>query len=379
LFNNFNKDEEKLKALKLTVIITAGLAVIFLLFKSSLFNFVGGSDGYYRQNYGQQFMDALIADRKSFFTQDTLRTLVLVLLAAGTIYLFLKKKLSETKVIMAFAVMILIDLVGVDRRYVNNDDFVPSIKMNKPYQASEVDKAILQDPEHFRVFDLVSRLPAKASYFHNSLGGYHAAKLKRYDELFDFHISKNNINVLNMLNTKYIIAEDEEGKPFPYTNPDANGNAWFVEDIMYVNSANEEILALDSLDTRRVAVMYSKNEYASFLSEDRMIDTLASIKVEEYNPNHIKYNSSSAVDGFAVFSEIYYENGWNAYVDGSLTPYTRVNYALRGMEIPAGKHKIEFKFEPQVIKTGSTIALASSIAFVLLFFGGLFYNFKKKD
>ena len=379
LFNNFNKDEEKLKALKLTVIITAGLAVIFLLFKSSLFNFVGGSDGYYRQNYGQQFMDALIADRKSFFTQDTLRTLVLVLLAAGTIYLFLKKKLSETKVIMAFAVLILIDLVGVDRRYVNNDDFVPSIKMNKPYQATEVDKAIMQDPEHFRVFDLVSRLPAKASYFHNSLGGYHAAKLKRYDELFDFYISKNNINVLNMLNTKYIIAEDEEGKPFPYTNPDANGNAWFVEDIKYVNSANEEILALDSLDTRRVAVMYSKNEYASFLSEDRMIDTLSSIKVEEYKPNHIKYNSSSAVDGFAVFSEIYYENGWNAYVDGSLTPYTRVNYALRGMEIPAGKHKIEFKFEPQVIKTGSTIALASSIVFMVLFFGGLFYNFKKKD
>ncbi len=379
LFNNFNKDEEKLKALKLTVIITAGLAVIFLLFKSSLFNFVGGSDGYYRQNYGQQFMDALIADRKSFFTQDTLRTLVLVFLAAGTIYLFLKKKLSETKVIMAFAVIILIDLVGVDRRYVNNDDFVPSIKMNKPYQETEVDKAIMQDPENFRVFDLVSRLPAKASYFHNSLGGYHAAKLKRYDELFDFYISKNNINVLNMLNTKYIIAEDEEGNPFPYTNPDANGNAWFVEDITYVNSANEEILALDSLDTRRVAVMYSKNEYASFLSEDRMIDTLASIKVEEYKPNHIKYNSSSAVNGFAVFSEIYYENGWNAYIDGSLAPYTRVNYALRGMGIPAGKHKIEFKFEPQVIKTGSTIALASSIVFVLLFFGGLFYNFKKKD
>jgi len=379
LFNNFNKDEEKLKALKLTVIITAGLAVIFLLFKSSLFNFVGGSDGYYRQNYGQQFMDALIADRKSFFTQDTLRTLVLVFLAAGTIYLFLKKKLSETKVIMAFAVLILIDLVGVDRRYVNNDDFVPSIKMNKPYQETEVDKAIMQDPENFRVFDLVSRLPAKASYFHNSLGGYHAAKLKRYDELFDFYISKNNINVLNMLNTKYIIAEDEEGNPFPYTNPDANGNAWFVEDITYVNSANEEILALDSLDTRRVAVMYSKNEYASFLSEDRMIDTLASIKVEEYKPNHIKYNSSSAVNGFVVFSEIYYENGWNAYIDGSLAPYTRVNYALRGMGIPAGKHKIEFKFEPQVIKTGSTIALASSIVFVLLFFGGLFYNFKKKD
>ncbi|WP_370100066.1 YfhO family protein [Xanthomarina gelatinilytica] len=379
LFNNFNKDEEKLKALKFTVIITAGLAVVFLLFKSSLFNFVGGNDGYYRQNFGQQFMDALIADRKTFFTEDTLRTLVLVLLSAGTIYLFLKKKLSETKVIMAFAVLIVIDLVGVDRRYVNNDDFVPSIKMNKPYQATEVDKAIMQDPEHFRVYDLVSRAPAKASYFYNSLTGYHAAKLKRYNELYDFYISKNNINVLNMLNTKYIIAEDEEGNPFPYTNPDANGNAWFVENIKLVNSANEEILALDSLDTKKEAVMMAENGYASFLKDDIMIDTTATITVEVYEPNYIKYKSKSAVDGFAVFSEIYYKEGWNAYVDGQLTPYSRVNYVLRGMNVPAGEHVIEFKFEPEVVKTGSRIALASSIIFVLLLIGGLFYNFKNTD
>lgn len=381
LFNEFNRDEEKLKALKLTVLITAGLAVVFLLFKSSFFNFIGGSDGYYRQNYGQQFMDALIADRKSFFTQDTLRTLVLVILSAGTIYLFLKKKLSETKVIMVFAVLILIDLVGVDRRYVNNDNFVSSIQMNKPYQATEVDKAIMQDTEHFRVFDLVSRLPAKASYFYNSLSGYHAAKLKRYDELFDFYISKNNINVLNMLNTKYIIAEDEEGNPFPFTNPDANGNAWFVENIKFVNSANEEILALDSLDTKREAVMMADSEYASFLKEDIMIDTTATIKVIEYKPNNIKYKSSSAVDAFAVFSEIYYKDGWNAYLDGELTSYSRVDYVLRGMKVPAGIHDIEFKFEPQVVKTGGNIALASSIVFVLLLFGGLLFNFKrvKKD
>jgi hypothetical protein len=379
LFNNLNKDEEKLKALKFTVMITAGLAVVFLLFKSSLFNFVGGNDGYYRQNFGPQFMDALIADRKTFFTEDTFRTLVLVLLSAGVIYLFLKKKLSETKVIIAFAVLILVDLVGVDRRYVNNEDFVPSIRMNKPYQATEVDQAIMQDPEHFRVYDLVSRAPAKASYFHNSLSGYHAAKLKRYDELYDFYISKNNLNVLNMLNTKYIIAEDDEGKPFPFTNPDANGNAWFVENIMIVNSANEEIQALDSLDTKRVAVLRADSEYDTFLKEDIMIDSVASISVKEYKPNYIKYESSSAVDGFVVFSEIYYKDGWNAYIDGTLTPYSRVDYVLRGMKIPAGKHEIEFKFEPQVIKTGSRIALASSIVFVLLLFGGIFYNFKKKD
>ncbi|TYA59101.1 YfhO family protein [Formosa maritima] len=379
LFNNFIKDEEKFKALKYTVCITAGLAVVFLLFKSSLFNFIGGNDGFYRQNYGQQFMDALISDRKTFFTEDTLRTLVLVLLSSGIIYMFIKKKLSETKVIIAFTVLILFDLIGVDRRYVNNDDFVPSIKMNKPYQATEVDKAIMEDPEYFRVFDLFSRTPAKASYFHNSLSGYHAAKLKRFDELYDFHISKNNINVLNMLNTKYIIADDEEGNPYPYQNTEANGNAWYIEDIKYVNSSNEEILALDSLDTKRIAVMISNNKYASYLKEDIMIDSSATITVETYQPNYIKYKSSNAVDGFVVFSEIYYESGWNAYIDGQLTPHTRVNYVLRGMNIPAGQHVVEFKFEPQVIKTGSTIVLASSFLFILLLLGGLFYNFKKKE
>jgi hypothetical protein len=378
LFKDVHKDEEKLKALKYTLGITAGLAIIFLLFKSSLFNFIGGNDGYYRQNYGQQFMDALIADRKTFFTEDTIRTLVLVLLSAGVIYMFLKKKLSESKVIIAFTVLILFDLVGVDRRYVNNDDFVPSIRMNKPYQATEVDKAIMQDDEHFRVFDLSSRAPAKASYFHNSLSGYHAAKLKRYDELFDFHISKNNIHVLNMLNTKYIIADDDEGNPYPYQNTDANGNAWFVEDIRFVNSANEEILALDSLDTKRIAVMMPNSDYDAYLKEDIMIDTTATIIVKEYKPNYIKYKTSNAVDGFAVFSEIYYENGWNAYINGKLTQHTRVDYVLRGMEIPSGQHVVEFKFEPQVIKTGGTIALASSIVFVLLFLGGLFYSFKRK-
>ncbi|HLV69911.1 MAG TPA: YfhO family protein, partial [Xanthomarina sp.] len=180
-------------------------------------------------------------------------------------------------------------------------------------------------------------------------------------------------------NTKYIIAEDEEGNPFPYTNPDANGNAWFVENIKLVQSANEEILALDSLDTKKIAVMKAGNDYASFLKEDIMIDTTATITVEVYEPNYIKYKSKSAVDGFAVFSEIYYKEGWNAYVDGQLTPYSRVNYVLRGMNVPAGEHVIEFKFEPEVVKTGSRIALVSSIIFVLLLISGLLYNFKNTD
>lgn len=374
LFNNFEKDEEKLKALKYTIGITAGIAVLFLLSKSA-FNFVGANDGYYKQSYGQQFMDALRDDRKMLFTQDTLRTLVLVLLSAGTIFMFLRKKLSETLVIVAFAALILFDLVSVDRRYVNNDNFISALQVKKPYQANKADLEILKDTTHFRVFDITDGT-ARASYFHNSLGGYHAAKLKRYNELFDFHISRNNMNVLNMLNTKYIIAE-EEGDIFPFTNTDANGNAWFVEELEEVQTANQEIKALDSLNTARKAVYLKTQNIAA--NNEFQVDSLANITLKEYKPNYIKYESNNANPGFAVFSEVYYNKGWNAYINGNLEKHYQVDYVLRGMEVPAGKNTIEFKFEPAVIQTGSSIALASSILFGLILLGGLYFLRKQES
>ncbi|QRM90412.1 YfhO family protein [Lacinutrix sp. WUR7] len=373
LFNHFEKDEEKLTALKYTVGITAGIAVLLLLSKSA-FNFVGPNDGYFKQNYGQQFIDALRDDRKSLYTQDTLRTLVLVLLSAGTIFMFLKKKLSETLVIVAFAALILFDLVSVDRRYVNNDNFVSALQVKKPYQANKADLEILKDTTHFRVFDITDGT-ARASYFHNSLGGYHAAKLKRYNELFDFHIARNNMNVLNMLNTKYIIAE-EEGEIFPFTNTDANGNAWFVEALEEVQTANQEIIALDSLNTSKKAV-YLKSQNITANKEFR-VDSLASITLKEYKPNYIKYESNNSNPGFVVFSEVYYGKGWNAYINGKLEDHYQVDYVLRGMEVPKGKNTIEFKFEPQVVQTGSSIALVSSILFGLILIGGLYFGIKKK-
>lgn len=372
LFKDCNNKKERLIALLITVLITVGFPIIFLLFNSE-FNFVGANDGLYRQNYGPQFIDAVIKDRKAFFTQDTIRTLILVLLSAGTIFMFLKEKLSEKLVVIIFAGLIIFDLVGVDRRYVNNDNFVSSIQVNKPYQANAADLEIQKDPGHYRVLDLSSG-GARASYFHNSITGYHAAKLKRFDELFDFHISQNNINVLNMLNTKYIIAKDDDGNIFPYTNTDANGNAWFISKLEQVNDANVEILKLDSLNTKQVALTSMKG----LESKTFPTDSSASIEVEIYKPNYIKYQSESSVEGFAVFSEIYYNHGWNAYIDGELMPYTRVNYVLRAMNIPSGKHTIEFKFEPEVIQTGGNIALASSVIFGLLCLGGLFYGFKRK-
>jgi hypothetical protein len=289
--------------------------------------------------------------------------------------MFLRKKLSETLVIVAFAALILFDLVSVDRRYVNSDNFVSALQVKKPYQANKADVEILKDTTHFRVFDITDGT-ARASYFHNSLGGYHAAKLKRYNELFDFHISRNNMNVLNMLNTKYIIAE-EEGEIFPFTNTDANGNAWFVKELEEVQTANQEIKALDSLNTTRKAV-YLKTQNITANNEFR-VDSLANITLKEYKPNYIKYQSNNANPGFAVFSEVYYNKGWNAYINGNLENHYQVDYVLRGMEVPAGKNTIEFKFEPQVIQTGSSIALGSSILLGMILLGGLYFLRKQES
>ena len=374
LFSDFNKKEEKLKALKYTTVITGGIALILLLFKGSLFEFVGGNDGRYIQAYGQGFIDAVKTDRRSLFVNDTLRTLVLVLLSAGVIWFFLNKKLSEKLVVVVFAVLILFDLVLVDRRYVNNDDFVSAIQVQKPYQASPVDIEIQKDKSHYRVFDLTTS-STKPSYFHNSLNGYNAAEMRRYKSVFNFYIAQNHLGVLNMLNTKYIIAQDEEGETVPYTNTDANGNAWFISELEELPNANKEIMALDSLNTNLKAV------YTGFegLSKSFNIDSLASINLVDYKPNYLKYESSNSNDGFAVFSENYYVHGWNAYIDGTIVSHVRVNYILRGLQIPAGNHTIEFKFEPQVITTGSSIAMASSIVLVLLLLGGLFFEFKKNN
>lgn len=379
LFNDVVKTEEKLKALKNTVIITAGLAILFLLGKAvGIIDFVGGIDGRIREGNGQAFLDALREDRASFFTQDTLRTLLFVLLAAGVIYFFLKKKLNETKVIVILGLLIIVDLVSVDKRYVNNEDFVSKLQMERPYQANKADLEILKDNTNYRVYDLTSG-GAKTSYFHNALGGYHAAKPKRYQDLYEFYISKNNINVLSMLNAKYIIGQGEDGSPFPFVNNDANGNAWFVENTEKVSSADAEILALDTLNTKKTAIYSEGVSDKTNLPKTFVVDSLASIKTLDYKPNYIKYQSDNVNDGFAVFSEMYYGSGWNAYIDGVLKPHVKVNYALRGLEVPNGKHIIEFKFEPDVVKTGSTIALASSILLVLLVLGGLIYGVKSMN
>jgi hypothetical protein len=218
---------------------------------------------------------------------------------------------------------------------------------------------------------------ASTSYFHKSIGGYHGAKLKRYQELIEYQISKGNMNVLNMLNAKYfIVSNPQDRQPMVQINPGNLGSAWFVSDWKVVKNADEEMKELDSLNTRTSAVIDQRfAEEVKGLSPG--IDSAAQINYTTYQPNDIKYKSKSTRDLLAVFSEIYYPKGWNAYLDGKPVPHIRVNYVLRGMKIPAGTHDIEFKFEPEVFKTGEQISLVGSLL-VFGFFGfATFMQFRK--
>ena len=215
------------------------------------------------------------------------------------------------------------------------------------------------------------------SYFHKSIGGYHAAKLGRYQELYDYQISKNNIEVLNMLNTKYFMFTDGSQRETVQLNPDSNGNAWFVNDIEIVDDANNEIKALDSLKTKNEAVI-DRRLIADDFKNKYPIDSVATIELTSYKTNELEYKTYSEQPQFAVFSEIYYKNGWNAYVDGELKTHYRVNYVLRGMETPKGTHIINFKFEPRVIQTGNTISLLSYILLLIIPVGWFFIEKKKK-
>ena len=237
-------------------------------------------------------------------------------------------------------------------------------KVENPYKLTPADKFILKDKDpHFRVFNQSVNTfnDASTSYFHSSIGGYHAAKLKRYKELIDFHISNVNMKVLNMLNAKYHI---KDGKPELQSS--ALGNAWFVNNIKIVKDADQEIAALSNFDPINTAIVDVR--FSNYLINN-LDNSSSDITLKKYKPNYLQYSSNSVNDGIVIFSEIYYKDGWNAYIDGKKTDYFRANYVLRALQVPSGTHKIEFKFEPSVYSTGENISLASSlILFFLLFF-----------
>lgn len=305
-------------------------------------------------------LNAIRETRLSLVSTDSLRSLAFILLGALVIFLYLRGAVKNRAVFvcMLTAVM-LIDLFSVGKRYVNSENFTRPALEDVTFNKTAADEAILKDTSNYRVYDVQGIYSARSSYFHKTIGGYHAAKLTRYNDLLDHQISKGNMGVINMLNTKYFLSGEQYER-----NPGALGNAWFVDTISYVADADSEMAALDSLDTATAAVADAKfRETLGNAIPKSLGDT---IYETSYAPNALTYSVNSAKGGIAVFSEIYFPWGWTATVDGKETQIGRVNYTLRALRVPAGRHEIRFSFDPKSVRVTNNISIASvSVIYIL--------------
>lgn len=305
-------------------------------------------------------LNAIRETRLSLVSTDSLRSLAFILLGALVIFLYLRGAVKNRAVFvcMLTAVM-LIDLFSVGKRYVNSENFTRPALEDVTFNKTAADEAILKDTSNYRVYDVQGLYSARSSYFHKTIGGYHAAKLTRYNDLLDRQISKGNMGVINMLNTKYFLSGEQYER-----NPGALGNAWFVDTISYVADADSEMAALDSLDTATAAVADAKfRETLGNAIPKSLGDT---IYETSYAPNALTYSVNSAKGGIAVFSEIYFPWGWTATVDGKETQIGRVNYTLRALRVPAGRHEIRFSFDPKSVRVTNNISIASvSVIYIL--------------
>ena len=365
------------KYLKYSFYIVGGISLLFALFPTLFLDFISEKDLSPISNsvkIPNGFIDSIVADRSSLLTSDAWRSFIFILTSFGVLMMFVKRKIKKQYVILLIGLLIFSDMWNVNKRYLNDDNFVRKNKMKNPYKPTQADNFILNDKDpNFRVFNQsVSTFnDASTSYFHKSIGGYHGAKLKRYQELIEFHISKGNMNVLNMLNTKYFITPDGR----PQLNPNALGNAWYVNNIKIVDNADEEILALSDFDPSSTIIIDKKFKNSLI---DVGVKSNSNINLETYKPNYLKYSCNNENDEIAVFSEIFYDKGWNAFIDGQKTDHYRVNYILRALNVPKGEHVIEFKFEPQVYALGEKISLASSIFLFVFLFLASYKEFYRK-
>ncbi|MBW6537218.1 MAG: YfhO family protein, partial [Mariniphaga sp.] len=381
-----------LNGLKWSVIATGGLSLLFAILPGISGSFTNATDA---MRFPDWLMDSVIADRKSMFRADAFRSFLFIALAAGALYLWHIKKIKTTPFIAILGVLILIDLWAVDKRYLNNDHFVPARQAENPFPMMPADQAILADNDlYYRVLPLQNPFQdARASYYHKNVGGYHAAKLRRYQEIIEHHLQPEmqrmvnglqagssidsvfrQLSVINMLNTRYLIFDLNQA---PLRNPHPLGNAWFVSDFKMVGNADDEIKAMDSFDPAETAIVdqrFIEHVQGITVAKDRV----GKIELTEYQPNYLKYDFRGTTDQFTVFSDIYYDKGWNAYIDGEPVPHFRVNYVLRAMIVPSGRHTIEFKFEPKSYYMGNKVSLASSLLLILAIVGYGFMQFRKR-
>lgn len=355
--------------------ITAGLCLIYAIFPSLAGSFRGSVDA----QMPDWLVNAIIADRQHMLTADAWRSIVFILLAFAAIAAYTKTEKFKSSVLIAIiGVLTLVDLWAVDKHFLNDDHFIP--KKQQVWTPSEADKQIMADTDpDYRVLNLASNTfnESKTSYYHKSIGGYSPAKLRRYQDIIDYYFSgRLNMNVLNMLNTRYVITQ--QGVQY---NPTAFGNAWFVRDIQWVNNPNEEIEAIGEADLRNVAFM--DTVWRTKVQHSVTMTQPAKIELVRYaNPGNLFYESESAESGLAVFSEVYYKT-WRAFIDGEEVPVLRANYILRAIEIPAGKHQIEFRCKDELLVKSQWVSIASSIVVVLVVLIvsliGLYHSMKKSQ
>lgn len=385
--------KEWLNGLKWSVIITGGISILFAVLPGLAGNFTSPADA---ARYPDWLMESIIADRKDLLQSDAFRSFLFIILAAGALYLWHIQKLKTNAFVIILGALILIDMWTVDKRYLNNENFVRERQAENPFPLMPADREILKDEDlYFRVLPLQNPWQdARASYYHHNIGGYHAAKLRRYQDLITYHLQPElqqmvqrlqsgvstmdsvfqSLEAINMMNTRYVIYDLNNN---PLYNPLALGNAWFVDNYRLVENADEEIQALNTFDPKTTAIV--DNRFGEFVQGKSFSkDESGSINLTDYEPNYLKYNYKADSEQLTVFSDIYYDKGWNAYIDGEKVPHFRVNYVLRAMVIPEGEHVVEFKFEPQSYYMGTSVSLASSILFILFVLGYGFYEFRKK-
>ncbi|MDR0790158.1 MAG: YfhO family protein [Bacteroidales bacterium] len=414
----FAKDidrQKRNKSLYLSAGIVGGITLLCALLPDMFGSFERSTDVAFERNLGSSFMNALYDDRRAMFRSDAFRSFIFIAIAFVALWLYVAEKLKkEVLIISIIGLAAIIDLWGVDKRYLNAGNFKKPYEVEiQPTQGMQDILSIeqVQPTSHFRVLNLATDpfTDSKTSYFFSSIGGYHGAKLQRYQDIINFYLANRNyvqkdlsdtsllskstirqfynqyqrqisanMGVLNMLDAKYVILPvGEGGKAF--VNPEACGAAWFVPTIVWAKDANEEILKLDNFNPRQTAVV--DKQFQSTAHQPATIDTAATITFEpspNNNPEHLIYKTQSKTEQLVVFSEIYYKEGWKAFVDGKETPYFRANYILRAMNIPSGNHTIEFKFEPPTLQTYSTVGLIGSLLLIFTCLAALLYPFYQK-
>jgi hypothetical protein len=338
------------------------------------------------ESYSTVILDALMAQRKSMFFSSIVKLLFFSVAVFGILYLYFKKTIKPTVLVIIFLLINTLDLLVLDKNYLNEKNYTNSEDfISGNFAASSADLAIMEDKDpHYRVYNLSPDRfsEARTSYFHRSLGGYHAAKLRNYQDIIETKFSEPslNMNLLNMLDTRYLIIppQEEKGEYKVQKNEKALGAAWFVNKLVKANDHAEELKYLDSINTSTTAIIDASQPNQQL---DYALDSSSRINLVKYRNDTAVFETSIAQPQFAVFSEVYYPNGWNAYIDGKATNYQKVNYFLRGMQIPAGKHTVEFIFEPKVYKQSAMIANLSGwglYATILLAALGMFLSRKKE-